>query len=43
MIHSVNAVTELLKANTELREKVERVEREYDLRDGENTQLNIEN
>ena len=43
LIHSVNAVTELLKANTELRENGEKVERELDNKDAENTQLNIEN
>jgi len=43
LIHSVNAVTELLKANTELRENVEKVERDLDNKDAENTQLNIEN
>ena len=43
LIHSVNAVTELLKANTELRENVERVERDLDNKDAENTQLNMEN
>ena len=43
LIHSVNAVTELLKANTELREKIEKVERDYDQKDAENTQLNMEN
>lgn len=37
LIHSVNAVTELLKANTELRENVERVERDLDNKDAENT------
>lgn len=43
LIHSVNAVTELLKANTEQREKIERIERDFDQKEGENTQLNIEN
>ena len=43
LIHSVNAVTELLKANTELRDNNEKVERELDNKDAENTQLNIEN
>jgi len=43
LIHSVNAVTELLKANTELRENVEKVERDLDNKYAENTQLNIEN
>jgi len=37
LIHSVNAVTELLKANTELRENVEKVERDNDGKDAENT------
>ena len=36
-------MTELLKANTELRENIEQVERNLDAKDGENTQLNIEN
>jgi hypothetical protein len=36
-------VTELLKANTELRENIERRDRDLDLKDVENTQLNIEN
>ena len=43
LIDSVNAVTELLKANTELRECNEKVEREMDEKEAENTQLNIEN
>ena len=43
LIHSVNAVTELLKANTELRETNEKIERELDNKDAENTGLNIEN
>ena len=43
LIHSVNAVTELLKANTELRDQIEKVERDVDIKEGENTQLNIEN
>ena len=36
-------MTELLRANTELRENVEKVERDLDNKDAENTQLNIEN
>ena len=43
LIHSVNAVTELLKANTLLRENIEKVERDLDNKDAENTGLNIEN
>ena len=43
LIHSVNAVTELLKANTELRDNNEKVERDLDNKDAENTGLNIEN
>ena len=43
LIASVNAVTELLKANTELREKVDTVDRDLDNKEAENTQLNIEN
>ena len=39
----MNAVTELLKANTLLREQIEKCERDVDQKDGENTQLNIEN
>ena len=30
LIHSVNAVTDLLKANTKLRENIEKVQRELD-------------
>jgi hypothetical protein len=37
LIHSVNAVTELLKANTELRDNMERTERDLDAKDAENT------
>ncbi len=37
LIASVNAVTELLKANTELREKVDKVDRDYDAKEAENT------
>ena len=43
LIDSVNAVTELLKANTELRECNEKVERELDNKEVENTTLNMEN
>ena len=43
LIHSVNAVTELLKANTQLRDQIEKTERDLDQKDVENTQLNIEN
>lgn len=43
MIHSVNAVTELLKANTELRDKMENVERDLESKEYENAELNIEN
>ena len=43
LIHSVNAVTDLLKANTELRDNMERVERELESKDAENIQLNVEN
>ena len=37
LIHSVNAVTELLKANTELREQNDKIERDLDNKDAENT------
>jgi hypothetical protein len=43
LIHSVNAVTELLKANGELRDQMESVERELEAKEEENSQLNIEN
>ena len=43
LIHSVNAVTDLLKANTELRDNLERVERDREGKDGENMQLSVEN
>jgi regulator of replication initiation timing len=43
LIHSVNAVTELLKANTELRDKMENVERDLESKEYENAELNIEN
>jgi hypothetical protein len=39
----VNAVTELLKANTELRDKMENVERDLESKEYENAELNIEN
>lgn len=35
LIHSVNAVTDLLKANTKLRENVEKVQRDLEDRDAE--------
>ena len=43
LIHSVNAVTDLLKANTKLRDNIEKVQRELENKDGESFQLNIEN
>lgn len=43
MIHSVNAVTDLLRANTELRDQMEGVERDLERNEAENYQLNIEN
>lgn len=43
LIHSVNAVTDLLKANAKLRDNTERVQRELEGRDAEAFQLNIEN
>ncbi len=43
LIASVNAVTELLRANTELREQVDRADRDMDNKEAENIQLNIEN
>ena len=43
LIHSVNAVTELLKANTDLREKNEKVGTDLDETTAENSQLHIEN
>lgn len=43
LIHSVNAVTDLLKANTKLRDNIERVQRELEEKDGDGFQLNIEN
>ena len=39
----MNAVTDLLKANTELRDNMERVERDLESKDAENIQLNVEN
>ena len=35
LIHSVNAVTDLLKANTKLRENIEKVQREIDEKDAD--------
>lgn len=35
LIHSVNAVTELLKANTELRDSIEKVTRANEEKDAE--------
>lgn len=43
LIHSVNAVTDLLKANTELRDRFESIQRKLEDKDQENTQLHIEN
>jgi len=43
LIHSVNAVTDLLKANTNLRDNIEKVQRDLEERDAEGFQLNIEN
>jgi regulator of replication initiation timing len=43
LIHSVNAVTDLLKANTNLRENIERVQRDLEEKDAEGFQLNLEN
>ena len=43
LIHSVNAVTDLLKANTKLRDNIEKIQRELEDKDGEGFQLNIEN
>ncbi len=37
LIYSVNAVTELLKANTELRDQMEGVERELESKEAENS------
>jgi len=36
LIHSVNAVTDLLKANTELRESIEKLNRAQEDKDAEN-------
>jgi ribosomal protein S15P/S13E len=36
LIHSVNAVTELLKANTDLRDHVETVKRDHENKEAEN-------
>jgi len=35
LIHSVNAVTDLLKANTKLRDNIEKVQRELEEKDGD--------
>lgn len=35
LIHSVNAVTDLLKANTKLRDNIERVQRDLEEKDAE--------
>lgn len=43
LIHSVNAVTDLLKANTKLRDNIEKVQRDLEDKDCEGFQLNIEN
>lgn len=43
LIHSVNAVTDLLKANTSLRDNIERMQRDLDDRDADGFQLQIEN
>eukprot|EP00347_Sterkiella_histriomuscorum_P001469 403371916 len=43
LIHSVNAVTDLLKANTELRETIEKLKNQKEEVDGENFTLQIEN
>jgi hypothetical protein len=43
LIHSVNAVTDLLKANTKLREKIEKIQRDLEEKDAEGFQLQIEN
>jgi len=39
LIHSVNAVTDLLKANTSLRDQVEQVQRDLEEKDAENIHL----
>lgn len=43
LIHSVNAVTDLLKANTNLRDNIERIQRDLEEKDAEGFQLNFEN
>lgn len=43
LIHSVNAVTDLLKANTNLRTNIEAVQRDLEEKDAEAFQLNLEN
>ena len=43
LIHSVNAVTDLLKANTELRDTIEKMRRQKEDSDAEVFTLNIEN
>ena len=43
LIHSVNAVTDLLRANTELRDNLEKLQGGFDDKDGENYQLQLEN
>lgn len=43
LIQSVNAVTDLLKANTELRDTNERITRDLQEKDAENIQLQLEN
>lgn len=43
LIASVNAVTDLLKANTKLRDQIERAQGDIDEKDAESFQLNIEN
>jgi hypothetical protein len=43
LIDSVSTVTELLRANTELRDQCERQAREITDKDGENNLLQIEN
>ena len=43
LIHSVNAVTDLLKANTKLRDNIEKVQRDLEEKDADGFQLQIEN
>ena len=43
LIHSVNAVTDLLKANTELRDQIEKLKYSKEDVDSENFSLQIEN